>query len=58
MTCSEAMLQLWETEVHSPGIYDLEVNTAELTPAEIVEKILNRLLSPPRAFRRISEVAP
>jgi chloramphenicol 3-O phosphotransferase len=33
----------WQREVHRPGIYDLEVDTSELTPTECAEAIRNRL---------------
>lgn len=33
----------WQREVHRPGIYDLEVDTSELTPTESAEAIRSRL---------------
>ena len=46
----------WQTEVHSPGIYDMEVDTSVLTPAECAAVIQTRIVSgtPPDALRRLS----
>lgn len=46
----------WQREVHRPGIYDLELDTAELSPAAAAERIRQRLLSPPNpsAFQRLA----
>jgi chloramphenicol 3-O phosphotransferase len=46
----------WQTEVHTPGIYDLEVDTSVLTPAECAAAIHSRMVSslPPDALRRLS----
>ena len=48
----------WPREVHDPGIYDLEVDTSVLTPAECAEAIRRRLEDgpPPTAFRRLLEL--
>jgi chloramphenicol 3-O phosphotransferase len=41
----------WETEVHQPGIYDLEVDTRVLSPGECVDAIAARLaIGPGTAF--------
>lgn len=37
----------WQTEVHSPGVYDMEVDTSLLTPAECAARIHRRLLEGP-----------
>jgi len=46
----------WQREVHLPGIYDLEIDTSLLSPAECAEAILRRLEDgpPPSAFQRIA----
>ena len=48
---------LWQTAVHTPGIYDLEVDTSELSPAECAKRI-RRALKPgvvrPTAFERLA----
>lgn len=36
----------WEEEVHRPGVYDLEVDTSLLGPADCAEAIRRRLLDP------------
>lgn len=45
----------WQAEVHRPGIYDLEVDTAVLDPAAAAAVILQHVESgpPPSAFTRI-----
>lgn len=47
----------WQREVHIPGIYDLEVDTSLLNPAECAEVIRRRLEEgpPPTAFRQLVE---
>lgn len=49
----------WQREVHIPGIYDLEVDTAALSPAACAEAIRRRLTEgpPPTAFRQLAEGA-
>jgi len=46
----------WQREVHLPGIYDLEVDTSLLSPAECAELIQRRLADgpPASAFRRLA----
>ena len=48
----------WHEAVHDPGIYDLEVDTSLLRPAECAELIATRLTSgpPPQALRRLAEL--
>jgi chloramphenicol 3-O phosphotransferase len=50
-------VQRWQDAVHVPGIYDLEVDTSLLTPADCAEVIRRRLQDgpPPAAFRRLAE---
>jgi chloramphenicol 3-O phosphotransferase len=44
----------WQEEVHYPGIYDLEVDTSTMTPAQCAEMIRERLAqSPPSAASRV-----
>lgn len=44
----------WQTQVHVPGIYDLEVDTSVLSPAECAEEIRRRLNDGPgTAFERL-----
>jgi len=48
---------LWQSEVHKPGIYDLEVDTALLSPAQCAETIRRRIeagVEPPTAFQRLA----
>jgi chloramphenicol 3-O phosphotransferase len=49
----------WQREVHIPGLYDLEVDTSALSPAECADAIRRRLDEgpPPAAFRRLAEQA-
>ena len=45
----------WQHDVHSPGIYDLEVDTSTTTPAAAAESIRTRLAGPPpTAFRQLA----
>lgn len=37
--------ELWERAVHDPGIYDLEVDTSQLSPEACAQRIQDRLLS-------------
>jgi chloramphenicol 3-O phosphotransferase len=51
----------WQREVHVPGIYDLEVNTAELSPTECAARIRERLSGGPMrptAIERLAKMAP
>ena len=49
-------VRLWQREVHIPGIYDLEVDTSLLSPAECAEVIRRRLDDgpPPSAFQQLA----
>lgn len=46
----------WQSEVHRPGIYDLELDTARLSPEECAIAIRRRLddPTPPAALRRLA----
>jgi chloramphenicol 3-O phosphotransferase len=49
-------VQLWQREVHIPGIYDLEVDTSLLSPgacAEVIRQHLANIPAPP-AFQRLA----
>ena len=52
-------VRLWQEGVHTPGIYDLEVDTSKLSPAECANAIRQRLENgpPPSAFRRLALAA-
>ncbi|MBZ9871160.1 chloramphenicol phosphotransferase [Mesorhizobium sp. BR1-1-9] len=50
-------VRLWQEEVHRPGVYDLEVDTSLLTPAQCADAIRGRLrqnVESPTAFERLS----
>jgi chloramphenicol 3-O phosphotransferase len=49
-------VQLWQTAVHTPGIYDLEVDTSMLAPAECATVIRRHLADgpPSTAFQEIA----
>jgi chloramphenicol 3-O phosphotransferase len=49
-------VQRWQQAVHEPGIYDLEVDTSILNPAECAEAIRQQLICgpPPVAFERLA----
>ena len=53
-------IQLWQTDVHCPGIYDLEVDTSQHTPEECAETIRKRLSDgpAPTANSQLAEVIP
>lgn len=52
--------QLWQEEVHKPGIYDLEVDTSRLTPQDCAERIRRRLADGPpgTAFAALAALPP
>jgi len=52
-------IQRWQEAVHTPGIYDLELNTAELSPRQCAAAIRHRLEAdpPPSAFHRLAASA-
>lgn len=49
-------VQLWQDEVHRPGIYDLELDAGSLTPGQCVRRIADAMASPsqPSAFARLA----
>jgi chloramphenicol 3-O phosphotransferase len=49
-------VRLWQTAVHQPGIYDLELDTSVLSPEACADVIRQRLHEPPSpsAFERIA----
>lgn len=53
-------VQLWQREVHIPGIYDLEVDTSLLSPAACAEVIRQHLENTPApsAFQRLATLYP
>jgi len=55
-----APVQRWQDAVHVPGIYDLELDTDTLTPAEAAAAIGRLLAAPPqdRAFAALANLAP
>lgn len=52
-------VRLWQVAVHLPGIYDMEVDTAVLSPEECAAQIHQRLNDgpPPLAFQRLATMA-
>ena len=52
-------VRLWQREVHIPGIYDLEVDTSLLGPAECTAEIRRRLEDgpAPTAFNRLAAMS-
>jgi chloramphenicol 3-O phosphotransferase len=60
-TCDDDPVMRWERAVHSPGRYDLEVDTSRLTPQECAERIaahLPTVPAPSAATTRSSAPAP
>ena len=49
-------IRRWQHEVHQPGIYDLDVDTSQLSPDECAAKIQRYLETTPRptAFERLA----
>jgi chloramphenicol 3-O phosphotransferase len=55
-----APVQRWQSEVHKPGIYDLEVDTSQLRPEACAARIRQRLdeqPAGPTAFERLAAIA-
>ena len=50
-------IRRWQREVHIPGIYDIEVDTSQLTPPECADKIRRHLEGGPvpTACKRLAE---
>ena len=53
-------VELWQREVHIPGIYDLEVDTSLLSPGVCAEVIRRHLANSPvpSAFQRLAALSP
>jgi chloramphenicol 3-O phosphotransferase len=54
-------IELWQAEVHRPGVYDLEVDTSLRTPVQCADAIAERLAAPaagPTAFARLAQAEP
>jgi chloramphenicol 3-O phosphotransferase len=59
-TMPPAPVLLWQTEVHKPGLYDLELDASTATAAECAAAIKRRLAAAgeaPGVFRRLAEIA-
>lgn len=53
-----APVRLWQAAVHAHGLYDLELDTSALSPAECAQAIAVRLRGPePTAFARLAAAA-
>lgn len=52
-------VRLWQRAVHDPGIYDLEVDTSQLSPMQCAEAIRRHLANgpPPMAFDQLARGA-
>ncbi len=52
-------VELWQREVHIPGIYDLEVDTSLLSPGACAEVIRQHLINgpAPSAFQRLAALS-
>ncbi len=50
------LVRIWDREVHRPGIYDLEVDTTELSAEACADMILRHIQTGPEpgAFRRLA----
>ena len=51
-----APVRRWQSAVHIPGNYDLELDTSRLSPTECAETIRQRLVGgqAPTAFQRLA----
>ncbi len=56
---SESGAERWQREVHTPGIYDLEVDTSVMSPQECAQAIRRRLDTgpPPTAMQRLAAMS-
>ena len=50
-------VQRWQDAVHIPGLYDLDVNTAHLSPADCVAAIATALENPHTAFHKLAALS-
>ncbi|GLQ54423.1 chloramphenicol phosphotransferase [Devosia nitrariae] len=55
-TVDDTIVQRWQEAVHEPGIYDLTVDTAAMTPEQCAEAIVPIFADPPEpsAFSRLA----
>ena len=53
------LVGLWQQAVHSPGVYDLEVDTSVLSPEACADLIRQHLEDgpPPSAFQHLAAMA-
>jgi len=50
-------VQRWQDAVHLPGLYDLDINTAHMSPADCVTAIAAALQHPHTAFRELAALS-
>ena len=50
-------VQRWQDAVHLPGLYDCQVNTAHMSPADCVTAIAAALDQPHTAFRQLAALS-
>ena len=50
-------VQRWQDAVHLPGLYDLDVNTAHMSPADCVTAIAAALELPHTTFRQLAALS-
>jgi len=50
-------VQRWQDAVHLPGLYDLDVNTAHMSPADCVAAIAAALENPHTAFHKLAALS-
>ncbi|KKB11855.1 chloramphenicol phosphotransferase [Devosia geojensis] len=55
-TVDEEIVRRWQEAVHTPGIYDLTVDTGKMTSEACAEAVLGALANPPlpRSFERLA----
>lgn len=53
-------VRLWDRAVHTPGIYDIEVDTSTRSPEQCADRIRDRLVNgpDPSALRRLAQIGP
>ena len=57
-TTAPEPVRRWQEAVHRPGVYDLELDTSEVSPEQAAERIAAALADPPQpsAFARLAGV--
>ena len=50
-------VQRWQDAVHLPGLYDLDINTAHMSPADCVAAIATALQRPHTAFHKLAALS-